>query len=109
MKKCPSCAEDIQDAAIKCRYCNEFLDKPRTSSTRSSTGVPWYFNTSTVIIAHLVIGPFALPLLWFHPRYKIITKIIFTIVVIAITYALTFIMGKLYQNLTSQLSDLGIY
>ncbi len=100
MKKCPYCAEEILDDAIKCRFCNEFILK--------SSKTKWYFSTSIIILALLGVGPFALPLIWFHPNYKQTTKIILTIVIIGISIWLYFLMSDLYANLMQQLEVLDL-
>ena len=85
MKKCPFCAEDIQDAAIKCKHCGEFLDGNKPPSI-SEHGLPWYFRKTTVVIAVCCVGPLALPLIWWHPRATRAWKIGLTIGILVLTW-----------------------
>jgi membrane protein YdbS with pleckstrin-like domain len=93
---------DKERSMVKCPYCGKEFDETAPPKPK----IKWYFTTYWVVIALLSLGPFALPLIWYHPRYKPATKWIISVLVIIITIYATVKSIDLYHNMMQQYNQM---
>src|SRR5262245_42147999 len=62
-------------------------------------------STWVVVVAFLVVGPLALPLLWRNPKFSITTKIIGSAVMIGLTLALIYVFKEIAQTMVDTLNS----
>jgi hypothetical protein len=108
MKKCLFCAEEIQDEAVKCKHCGEFLIDAELKNLKKDGNVKWYHKTSFVVISVLCLGPLALPLVLYNPQYSVTSKVIWTIIIIAGTLLLCIGSMEMYAQFLKSIEQMGL-
>jgi uncharacterized membrane protein len=65
----------------------------------------WYQTTKSIVIAILIVGPLALPLVWLKKSWTPMMKLAITVILIFLTLALMRITSSTLDQLNTQLDQ----
>ena len=101
MKICIACGKETPEGANFCPACGTPLgisDKPKEK---------WYFKSTSLVVSFLCVGPFMLPLVWFHPTLTKKEKIIYTIIILALSYLIFVVFMKSMKSMFDSYKMVG--
>jgi len=88
----------------KFSYEQESKKNQETKDTAHTNQLRWYWTTPFIIAAFLCVGPLALPLVIFHPTYRLRTKLVISGIVLVSSYFLWKGTALLLSQLTAYYS-----
>ncbi len=110
MKQCSFCFKEAEDNAKFCPDCGNQFGAPGSAPARKTK---WYFRGSSLLVSFLLTGPFMLPLVWMHPTYSRLKKIVLSLIIIGLTFLLTAAAAaalkpllKYYQQLSQEIHQM---
>jgi hypothetical protein len=68
--------------------------------------IKWFLRPAAVIVALLIAGPFALPLVWLSPGFKLWQKAALTAITLVLTAMLVESSVELYKTLVIRLKEI---
>ena len=86
VRRCNFCQGQISESFLFCPFCGKRI------SPRDGPQTRWYYSKYAVVIGLATLGPFALPMVWSNPRYSVLTKVIITVLTLAVTAVLVYIL-----------------
>ena len=95
LRQCVYCAQQVEASFRYCPHCGKRLYSAK-----------WYYSTAAVIVGLATAGPFALPLVWFNPRYTKLTKAVLTVLILVVTALMLYWIVQLYLQTAEQIRQL---